>query len=183
MTWSAKWVGTRVPLADKGMMRYLRIHWDMLYSGEAILDMAWEKLDIALARIQTFSCTNNIKKTALERCVYMSLVYQLKFANWSLITFRTLDQKISACIKRILGLYQSYPTDLLYLPGKYGGHGWLRLSDVVHIAKLSLLNRYHAPKGGPDPQSLNGLHPRTISSLIGRSVWAELWFPRVNMSN
>ena len=139
-------------------MRYLGIHWDMLYTGQSILDMAWEKLDIALARIQTFPCTNDIKKTALERCVYMSLVYQLKFANWSLITFRSLGQKISACIKRILGLYQSYPTDLLYLPGKYGGHGWLRLSDVVHIAKLAILNRYHAPKGGPDSQRLNGLH-------------------------
>ena len=85
--YAGNWVGTRVPLADRGMMRYLgttdSIHWDMLYTRQTILDMTWERLDIALARIQTFPCTNDIKKTALERCFYMSLVYQLKFANWS----------------------------------------------------------------------------------------------------
>lgn len=61
--------------------------------------------------------------------------------------------------------------NLLYLPGKDGGHGWLRLSDVVHIAKLAILNGDHEPKGGgPDPQDFNGLHPTTISCLIGRAL-------------
>lgn len=47
------------------------------------------KLNMALPRIQTFPSTIDIKKTALERCVHISLVYKLKFANRSLVTFRT----------------------------------------------------------------------------------------------
>ena len=43
-------------------------------------------------------------------------------------------------------------------------------SDVVYIAKLAIQNRHHTPKGGPDPQRLNGLHPMTIISLIGRAL-------------
>ena len=104
------------------------------------MDMTTEKLDAALARIQTFPCTADIKKTALERCVYMSLVYQLKFANWPLSIFVKLDQRISACIKRIIGLSQNYPSELLYVSGKYGGHNFARLSDVVHMAKLAQIS-------------------------------------------
>ena len=125
-------------------MRYLGIHWDMSYSGQTIMDMTTEKLDAALAGIQTFPCTADIKKTALERFVYMSLVYQLKFANWPLSIFVQLDQRISACIKRIIGLSQNYPSELLYVSGKYGGHNFARHSDVFHIAKLAILHRYQA---------------------------------------
>ena len=41
-------------LEEKGMIGYLGIHWDMDYSGQTIMDMTTEKLDAALARIQTF---------------------------------------------------------------------------------------------------------------------------------
>ena len=67
------------------MMRYLGIHWNMDYCGQTIMDMTTEKLEAALARIQTFPCTADIRKTAL-------------------------DQKISACIS----LSQNYPSKLLY---------------------------------------------------------------------
>ena len=76
----------------------------MNYSDQISTDMTTEMLDAGLARIQTFPCTADVKKTALERCVYMSLVYQLKFADWLLSIVVKLDQKISACIKRIIGL-------------------------------------------------------------------------------
>ena len=165
--YAGNWVGAKVPvvLLDKGMMCYLGIRRDISYTGQTKLDMTWERLEIALARIQTFPCTIDIKKTALGRCIYMSLLYQLKFANWSLVTFCTLDQKKSACIECILGLYQSYPMDLLYLPGKYGENGWLRLSDV--IAKLAIQNMHR--RGAP--QGFNGLHPMTVR-LIGRALFS-----------
>ena len=68
-------------LLDKSMMRYLGIHWDMCYPGQTILDMTWETLESTPARIQTFLCTIDIKKTAFGRFIYMSSVCQLKFAN------------------------------------------------------------------------------------------------------
>ena len=71
-------------------------------------------------------------------------MYQLRFANWPLSVFVKLDQKISACIKRIAGLSQNYPSEPLYVSGKYGGHNFARLSDAVHIAKLAILHSYHA---------------------------------------
>ena len=102
---------TQVPLPgkyttyhDDSMMRYLGIHRDMGHTGQTILGMG--KLKNNLTCIKTFPCTADIKNT-LVRCVYPSLVFQVKFANWSLTTFRTLDQKIGACIKRILELTQS----------------------------------------------------------------------------
>ena len=142
--YSGDWHGDKVKLAQKGMMRYLGIHWDMDYSGQTIMNMTTEKLDAALAHIQTFPCTADIKKTALERCVYMSLVYQLKFVNWLLSIFVKLDERISACIKRIIGLSQNYPSELLYVPGKYGGHSpgyrmwstwpnWLFSTDIRRL--------------------------------------------------
>ena len=169
--YSGDWHGEKVKLEEKGMMRYLGIHWDMDYSGQTIMNMTTEKLDAALARIQTFPCTADIKKTALERCVYMSLVYQLKFANWPLSIFVKLDQRISACIKRIIGLSQKYPSELLYVSGKYGGHNFARLSDVVHMAKLAILHRYQAPRLMV-ADNYNGFHPAVMSSLLGRVLRA-----------
>ena len=75
--------------------------------------------------------------------------------------------KIGACIKRILGLTQSRGS--IYLPGRYGGHGRLHLLDAVHVSKVTILSRYHAPKWDLDPQGFNGLHPTTISIIIGRA--------------
>ena len=50
-------------LLDKGMMRYLGIHWDISYTGQTILDMTWGRLEIALARIQTFACTITLENS------------------------------------------------------------------------------------------------------------------------
>ena len=50
----------------------------------------------------------------------MFLVYQLKFASWPPSGFLKLDQKVIACIKRIAGLCLNYPSELLYVSGRYG---------------------------------------------------------------
>jgi hypothetical protein len=159
--YQGNWVETRIPLASEGAMRYLGVHWDMNLSGQTIMTTTIDKLEAALARIQSFPCTADIKKTVLERCVFPSIVYQLKFANWPLRTFRELDKKISACIKRITGLYQTYPSELLYLSGKYGGHNFSKLSDVVHMAKLGILHRHQA-------HHTDSYSSAIISSLLGR---------------
>ena len=90
-----------VPLAEKGMIHYLGIHWAWT-TGQTIMDMTAAKLDAALARIQTFPCTAYTKKTALEHL--SSLVYQLKFAKWPFLIFLELDRRVSPCIKRIADL-------------------------------------------------------------------------------
>ena len=51
MVYSGDWQGVKVQLAEKGMMYYLGIHWDMEYSGQTTMNMSTEKLDTALARI------------------------------------------------------------------------------------------------------------------------------------
>ena len=97
----------------------------------------------------------------------------LKFANWPLSIFVKLDQKISACIKRIVGLSQNYPSELLYVSGKYGGHNFARLSDVVHMAKLAILHRYQAPRlMEVDNSNSYFYHPAVMSSLLGRVLRA-----------
>lgn len=56
------------------------------------------------------------------------------------------------------------------LPWYSLGHGQGQTILEMTREKLDILNRYHAPKGGPDSQKLDGLHPMTISSLIGSAL-------------
>lgn len=69
------WVEQRIPLPTEGAMRYLGVHWDMNLSGQTIMTMTIDKLEAAVARIQTFPCTADIKRTVLERCIIPSLLY------------------------------------------------------------------------------------------------------------
>ena len=135
------------------------------YSGQTSMNMSNEKVDAALARIETFPCMADLKKTALKRCVYMSMVYQLRYANWSLSVSIKLDQETSACIKRLAGMSQNYPSELLFVSGKYGGHNFARHSDAVQIAKLVILHSYQARLMVAD--NFNGYHTMIMSSLLG----------------
>ena len=39
--------------------------------------------------------------------------------------------------------------------------------DAVHVSKVTILSRYHAPKGGLDPQGFNGFHRIIIGRVEG----------------
>ena len=78
--------------------------------------------------------------------------------------------EICACIKRIASLSQNYPSELLYVSGKYGGRNCARLSNAVHIDKLAILHSYPAPRLIAD--KFNGYHPMIMSSLLGRVLRA-----------
>ena len=163
--YTESWVDTRVPLADKGMMRYLGIHWDMLYTGKTILNMNWESWispwrAYRPSPAQTTSRKQPCNGVSTCPCCISS---SLRTGPWY--------QKISACIKRILGLYQSYPKDLLYLPGNYGGNGWLRFSDVVHIAKLAILNRVSRSGRGFRPTKFERTTPYDYTLYQGKQSY------------
>ena len=143
-------------------MKHLGVHWDMRYDGATIYQLTLDNLEAAISRLRTFPCSSEIKQAVLERCIYPSLIYQMKFANWQLAKYRELNKRINALIKRITKFPNSFPTALIYMGKEHGGLNFKRLSDAVHSAKLSLLHRY---------QGWNSTSPTAavMWGLIGRA--------------
>ena len=161
---TGRWQAQRVPLARDGVMKHLGVHWDMRYRGKAVLNLITERLESVIARLIIFSCANEVKQAVLERCVFPSLLYQRKFANWPLATYRLLDVKVNTLIKKMCKFPTSFPTELLYLGKSHGGMNFKRLSDAAHIAKLSLLHRYQGSWAD------KALSAKVMCSLIGRAA-------------
>ena len=88
----------------------------------------------------------------------------MKFTNWPLAKYRDLDKKINALIKKITKFPNSFLTALIYMGKEHGGLNFKRLSDAVHIAKLSLLHRYQGPWDSTSPTAavMCGLKKRLL---------------------
>ena len=137
---SGNWVPTEVPLASDGWMKHLGIPWDMNTACSTMYQQILEiRLDRALSRLSFFPCSKEVKLNAIEKSLFPALLYQLKFASWPLSAYETLDQHISVTLKKIFGLNNLFPTDLLYMGREQGGMGCKKLSDLAQAAKLSLV--------------------------------------------
>ena len=130
-----------VPLQTDGLMKHLGVRWDMSLHNIMQEMLATEQLSLAVERLTTMPCTMGLKKAVLEGSVFQSLVFHLKFAPWSLERFRALDRIVSKAFRKMLQLDAHYPAALLYMALSEGGMGCVRLSDLVHTRKLSLIAR------------------------------------------
>ena len=50
----------------------------MWYQGKSILNLITERLESVVARLIIFPYANEVKQAVLERCVFPSLLYQMK---------------------------------------------------------------------------------------------------------
>ena len=112
---TGRWIPQSVRLANTGVMKHLGVHWDMRYEGATIYQLTLDNLEAAISRLRTFPCSSEIKQAVLERCIYPSLIYQMKFANWPLTKYRELDKRVNALIKKITIFPNSFPTALIYM--------------------------------------------------------------------
>ena len=143
----AGWRPHSVPLQTDGLMKHLGVRWDMSLHNATQEMLATEQLSLAVGRLTTMPCTMDLKKVVLEGSIFQSLVFHLKFASWSLERFHKLDRIVSKDLRRMLQLDAhsvcrvGYLAELLYLGLGEGGMGCVRLSDLVHTRKLSLITR------------------------------------------
>ena len=164
----AGWRPHPVPLQTDGLMKHLGVRWDRSLHNVTQEMLATEQLSLAVGRLTTMPCTMDLKKAVLEGSVFQSLVFHLKFAPWSLERFRALDRIVSKALRRILQLDAHYPAALLYMTLSEGGMGCVRLSDLVHTRKLSLIAR--CDKIGSEARGL-------MSSLLHRGLHATTGAP------
>ena len=164
----AGWRPHSVPLQNDGLMKHLGVRWDMSLHNVTQEMLATEQLSLAVARLATMPCTMDLKKAVLEGSVFQSLVFHLKFAPWTLDRFHKLDRIVSKALRRILQLDAHYPAELLYLGLGEGGMGCVRLSDLVHTRKLSLIAR--CDRIGSEARGL-------MSSMLHRGLHATTGAP------
>ena len=114
-------------------MKHLGAHWDMRYDGAFIYQLTLDNLEAAISRLRTFPCSPEIKQAVLERCIYLSLIYQMKFAKWPLAKYRDLDKKVNALIKKITKFPNSFPTALIHGQGAW----WFAFRTTLRLGRCT----------------------------------------------
>ena len=84
----------------------------------------------------------HVRRIALSSCISTRAKYTGQFSAWSDKQHKQLDIPFSAAYRKLTSNTITFPTELLYLPHKYGGLGLPRTSDLIQTAKYSALQRH-----------------------------------------
>jgi len=84
----------------------------------------------------------HMRRMALSSGISTRAKYTGQFSAWSEKQHKLLDIPFSAAYRKCTSKTITFPTELIYLPHKYGGLGLPRISDLIQTAKYSALQRH-----------------------------------------
>jgi hypothetical protein len=120
------------------------------------------------------------KWLVIRGSLYEKIAYFAKFMT-SLLWYLELDKVVSKALRRISKNMPSFQEELLYVHKDSGGMGFTRLSTLVQLRKLSLMQRV-AGAGGAFGHAMSDMlaRPSNYGDLPGvPGQWRQLPVPTV----
>jgi hypothetical protein len=179
-----QWKANMIEMATDGRITHLGRTWDMHLTNLDEFRQIGMWCDNVLRYVVQRKATADTKILAIKLSIIPKLVYKLKFMGWPLKKYRELDLHFIRAYKQITRNMKTYPTDLLFLPSKYGGNGLTGITDAVQLAKLQLAVRGLTKQDTRHPMSsmlargitLSGSHVRCGIKSKSDQIWYdECW--------
>jgi hypothetical protein len=131
------------------LVKYLGVEISMDGKDDEAYQWAVSRLSQAIRALDLRKGDGESKMQVLRFSILPKILYRASKANWRLSRYQELDRIMAQGVRKFMGKWNSYSTELIFLPVKQGGIGVPRISDLAQEYKWSSLQRALTLGGAP----------------------------------